>query len=267
MTVSRTPFLGPGLALALSLSLSAAACGSDSGSGSDSGPGTEPDAAPDASSGAIPAPFDPGQPYEPTVTADQLSPEVVNAFFPAPVGATWVYEAETDEGLDRIEVEVESGTESVWGAEVRVVRDTESIDGEMIEDTRDWFAQDAAGNVWYMGEDTAEYEGGEVVSTEGSWTSGVDDALPGVQMLADPQVGDQYRQEFFEGEAEDYGEIVSLDESVEVPAGSWTGCVKTRDRSVIEPDVEEFKTYCEGVGLVLEEEGDARVELIEFTGL
>ncbi|HKE14704.1 MAG TPA: hypothetical protein VKB80_07565 [Kofleriaceae bacterium] len=250
------------------MSVSAVACSdSGSGSGSDSGPGTEPDAGADASGGAIPAPFDPGQPYEPQVSADGLSAEITNAFFPAPVGATWAYEAQTDEGLDRIEVEVLDGTEDVWGAQVRTVRDTEFIDGEMIEDTRDWFAQDAAGNVWYMGEDTAEYEGGVVVSTEGSWTSGVDGALPGVQMLANPRVGDEYRQEFFEGEAEDYGEVVSLDESVDVPAGSWTGCVKTRDRSVIEPAADEFKYYCTGIGLVLEEEGGDRVELVEVGGL
>ena len=267
MTPSRAlvPGLALALALSLALSLSASACGSDSGSGPGDGADAGPDG--DGNAGSVPAPFDPGQPYEPQVSADDLSPEITNAFFPAPVGATWVYEAETDEGQGRIEVAALAGTESVWGAEVRILRDTESIDGEVIEDTRDWFAQDAAGNVWYMGEDTAEYEGGEVVSTEGSWTSGVDGALPGVQMLGDPQIGDEYRQEFFEGEAEDYGEVVSLDESVEVPAGSWTGCVRTRDRSVIEPDVEEFKTYCDGVGLVLEEEGDARVELIEYTGL
>jgi hypothetical protein len=225
----------------------AAACGSSSG-GSDE----------------LPAPFDPGRPYQPRVTGSELSADIANPLFPAPVGASWVYEAETDEGVERIEIEVEAGTKEVWGTTARVVRDTAFLDGEIIEDTWDWFAEDAAGNVWYMGEDTQEYEGGEVVSTEGSWEAGLDGALPGVIMLAEPALGDAYRQEFLAGEAEDYGEVVSLDESVEVPAGSFTGCLKTRDRSVLDPEVDELKYYCAGVGLVLEEEGDVRVELLEY---
>jgi hypothetical protein len=233
----------------LGLALCLAACGSDSA-------GADPD--------AVPAPFDPARPYQPLVTAGDLSADITNPLFPAPVGASWVYQAETEEGLERIEIAVEAGTNDVWGAKARVVRDTAFLDGEVIEDTRDWFAEDAGGNVWYMGEDTQEYEDGEVVSTAGSWEAGVGGALPGVVMLADPKVGDEYRQEFFEGEAEDYGEVVALDQSVDVPAGSFTGCVKTRDRSVLEPDLDEFKYYCSGVGNVLVEEGDVRVELLEY---
>ncbi len=243
MTLSRQVLLG----VTLGLALSSSAC-SDSNDPGDS----------------VPAPLGPAQPYEPRITADDLSAEVTNGLFPAPVGATWVFEAETDEGLERIEIEVEAETKDVWGTTARVVRDTEFLDGEMIEDTWDWFAQDGDGNVWYLGEDTQEYEDGEVVSTEGAWEAGVDGALPGVIMLGDPQVGDEYRQEFFEGEAEDFGEVISVDESVEVEAGSWTGCLKTRDRSVLDPELDEFKYYCDGVGTVLIEEGDVRVELIEF---
>jgi hypothetical protein len=252
----------PSATLALSLAALLCGCGDDDGGsdGSDAGPD------PDASQG-VPAPFDPDQPYQPRITADQLSPDITNELFPAPVGASWVYQAETDEGVERIEVVVEAETKDVWGTTARVVRDTEFLDDEMTEDTWDWFAQDAAGNVWYLGEDTQEYEDGEVVSTEGSWETGQDGALPGVLMLAEPQVGDQYRQEYFEGEAEDYGEVISLDESVEVEAGSWTGCVKTRDRSVLDPEADEFKYYCPGVGTVLIEEGEVRVELIEYDGL
>jgi hypothetical protein len=238
-----------GIALALPLLL--LACSDDSRGPDDS----------------LPAPLDPDTPYLPRVSAGELSAAITNPLFPAPVGATWVFEADTDEGLERIEIEVLSETQDVWGTAARVVRDTEFLDGEMIEDTWDWFAQDEAGNVWYMGEDTAEYEDGEVVSREGAWEAGVDGALPGVIMLAGPEVGDEYRQEFFEGEAEDYGEVISLDESVTVPAGSWTGCLKTRDRSVLDPELDELKYYCPGVGTVLVEEGDVRVELLEVGGL
>lgn len=248
MTLTRSLLLG---VVTLGLALSAAC----SDSSSDPGPGPDD---------TLPAPFDPDRPYEPRITAEELSAEITNSLFPAPVGATWVYEAQTDAGLERIEIEVEAETKAVWGTTARVVRDTAFLDGEMIEDTWDWFAQDGDGNVWYMGEDTQEYENGEVVSTEGAWEAGVDGALPGIVMLGDPQVGDEYRQEFLEGEAEDWGEVVSVDESVDVEAGSWTGCIVTRDRSVLDPELDELKYYCDGVGTVLVEEGDVREELIEL---
>jgi len=67
----------------------------------------------------------------------------------------------------------------------------------VIEDTLDWYAQDLDGNVWYMGEDTAEYENGEIVSTEGSWKRAVDGARAGIVMPATPIIGVPYRQEFY----------------------------------------------------------------------
>ncbi len=53
-------------------------------------------------------------------------------------------------------------------------------------------------------------------------------------MLADPQVGDAYCQEYLAGDAEDLAEIVELDVTVSVAAGEFTGCVKTREVSVID---------------------------------
>jgi len=217
----------------------------------------------DSDSG-VPAPFDPATPYEPRIASANLSADITNPLFPAPVGATWVYEAETDEGIERIEIAVESETKAVWRATARVVRDTALLNGDVIEDTWDWFAQDRDGNVWYMGEDTREYEDGEVVGTEGSWEAGLGGALPGILMLSDPALWDEYRQEFLAGEAEDYAEVVSLDESVSVPAGEFTGCLETRDRSVLDPELDERKFYCAGVGNVLILEGDVRVELIDY---
>lgn len=91
--------------------------------------------------------------------------------------------------------------------------------------------------------------------------------MPGYTMLANPAVGESYRQEYLAGEAEDLAEVVELDVSVTVPAGSFTGCVKTREVSVIDRSYEEFKYACPGIGVALEEEEDTRVELIEYTGL
>ena len=181
-----------------------------------------------------PAPFGRNDPYEPTVEASDLSSAVTNPFLPMPVGASWVIEAMTDEGLERIEVSIEAETRRVWGVDALVVRDTAYLDGEIIEDTWDWFAEDGDGNVWYLGEETQEYENGVPGSTAGSWEAGVDGALPGIVMLAEPTVGTSYRQEYYKGEAEDYGTVVLLDESVSVEAGDFENCLKIRERSVIE---------------------------------
>lgn len=214
-----------------------------------------------------PAPFMPSEPYEPDIAVAALSADITNPLMPFPVGARWLYEADTDEGVERIEILVEEATREVWGATARVVRDTVTVEGELTEDTWDWYAQDSDGHVWYLGEDTQEYEDGQVVCECGAWESGVGGALPGVVMLAAPEVGDVYRQEYLAGEAEDVAEVVAVDETVTVAAGTFTGCLRTRDRSAIDPELDEYKVYCPGVGNVLVLEGDVRVELIESSGL
>jgi hypothetical protein len=122
----------------------------------------------------------------------------------------------------------------------------------LIEDTLDWYAQDRDGNVWYMGEQTAEYENGKVSSTAGSWEGGVDGAQPGIVMLADPQAGDTYRQEFYAGEAEDVAAITATAGEVRVPAGTWSGAdvLVTEEWTPLDPDVRERKTYARGYGVV-----------------
>ena len=132
------------------------------------------------------------------------------------------------------------------------MRDTVTVDGEVVEDTRDWYAQDRDGNVWYFGEETAEYEDGKVVSTEGSWEAGVDGALPGIVMHAAPEVGDAYRQEFYEGEAEDLAEVVRDGESATVPAGTFDDVVVIKEWNPLEPESIEEKSFAQGVGMVLE---------------
>ena len=214
-----------------------------------------------------PAPLDPGSTYQPDVTASELSPEVTNRFFPLPVGARWVYEATSPDGVERIEVTVEAETRLVNGATARVVRDTVTFNDEVIEDTWDWYAQDPEGNVWYLGEDTAEYEMGMVVSTAGAWEWGVNGALPGVVMLGAPERRATYRQEYLVGEAEDFAEVESLDETVTVQAGTFLHCLKTHDQSVIDTTLDEHKYYCDGVGTVLVDEGDVREELVEYSGV
>lgn len=187
---------------------------------------------------------------------------VTHPLFPLVPGTTWRYE--TAGGGESVVVEVLEDTRVVNGVLATVVRDRVYEDGALVEDTDDWFAQDRAGNVWYLGEDSREIEDGVVAGTEGSWEWGIDGALPGIIMWAEPaQIRDfEYRQEFYPGEAEDWGRVVALDQSVTVPAGHFTNCIVTEDWSALESGGRERKTYCGGVGLVLEQSGASRLELV-----
>jgi hypothetical protein len=190
-------------------------------------------------------------------------------YWPMTPGSAWAYsETDADGNELQVEVTVTDETKDILGITATVVHDLVSMDGEVLENTLDWYAQDSAGNLWYLGEDTKEYENGEVVSTSGSWEAGVDGAQPGIILPADPQVGMTYRQEYYAGEAEDEGAVLSLDESVEVPFGAFEGCLQTEDTTALEPDVVEHKYYAEGVGPVLTIQvsgGESREELITFT--
>ncbi|MGH7645887.1 MAG: hypothetical protein ACREMR_09910, partial [Gemmatimonadales bacterium] len=206
-----------------------------------------------------------GPSYDPQLPTAWVA-TVSNTHFPLVVGTTYRYEAQTANGLETITVEVLPGTRVISGVTAVEVHDRVYLDGVLIEDTYDWYAQDDAGNVWYLGEETKEYENGQVVSTEGSWEWGVGGALPGIIMWADPaaHIGEQYRQEFFRGEAEDWGKVVAVSESVTVPYGSFTGCLEIEEWNALEPGPHEHKYYCAQLGTVLEVAGGSgeRVELI-----
>jgi hypothetical protein len=192
-----------------------------------------------------------------------------NPYLPMRPGSRWVYrETDTDGTVQRVVVRVTRRTRLIAnGVRARVVRDTVTERGRLVEDTFDWYAQDRAGNVWYLGEDTTEYEDGKPVSKAGSWEAGVDGARAGIVMLARPRPGREYRQEFYEGEAEDRARVLSLDDQAEVPAGHYTGVLTTKDWNPLEPDVLEYKLYARGVGLVLAVHvsgGSEREELLSY---
>jgi len=200
---------------------------------------------------------------------DGFTTEIDNRYWPMAPGARWVYR-EIDEEGDELRVIVTVTTETKTtanGVTARVVRDTVTRDGELVEDTFDWYAQDDDGNVWYLGEDTAEFEDGKMTSRAGSFEAGVDGALAGVIVPADPVEGMRYRQEYYEGEAEDNGEVLATDELAQVPAGLYRDAVLTRDTTTIEPDVLEYKLYAPDVGPVLVlgvSGGGGREELVTF---
>lgn len=190
-----------------------------------------------------------------------------NPYWPMAPGSMWVYRETDAEGNEqRVEVTV-TDRKNILGIDATVVHDVVSEDGQVIEDTYDWYGQDTAGNIWYLGEDTKEYENGKVVSTEGSWQAGVDGAQAGILVPGNPKVGMVYRQEYYAGEAEDNGEILSLDERVEVPFGSFDHVLMTKDTTPLEPKVLEHKFYAKGIGPVLAlsiSGGGDREELVSF---
>jgi len=183
-----------------------------------------------------------------------FEPRSNNPFFPLVPGTVFHSESQTDEGLETGDFMVTYGTKVIAGYTVRVIRDVVRLDGNVIELTHDWFAQDDQGNVWYFGEDSRTIEDGKVVSTEGSWMHGRDGAQAGIIMLANPKVGDQYNEENAPGVAQDRAEVIGVNESITVPFGSFTGCIRTRNTTPLDPEVLEEKVYCPGVGTVFEED-------------
>ena len=203
-----------------------------------------------------------------TLDPAELSADITHPYWPMRPGTRWTYR-EVEESGATVEVVVVAThlTKTVAnGVTARVVRDTVREDGDIVEDTLDWYAQDAAGNVWYLGEDTAEFSDGKLTGRHGSFEAGVDGAQAGVILPADPRPGMRYRQEFYRGKAEDNGEVLSTDEMAEVPAGHFRGALLTKDTITIEPDVQEYKLYARGVGPVLVlgvSGGGGREELIK----
>ena len=226
-------------------SVSAAASPSASAAASPAASAT-PSASPSAEAVVRnPAAYFKGQPYEVTIDPADFVAVIDNPYMPLKPGTKVRFG-----GAERVEITITTETKTILGVPATVVRDQVFVGGELEEDTFDWFAQDRHGNVWYFGEKTAEYANGKVVSTAGSWTGGVDGALPGIVMLADPQVGDIYRQEFYKGEAEDIGEVTAVGGSITVPLGTFTDILVTEEWTPLEPAVRERKTYVPGIGVV-----------------
>jgi hypothetical protein len=197
--------------------------------------------------------------------------EITNPYWPMAPGNRWVYEGGNRDGThERVVVEVTDKIKTIAnGIEARVIRDTVTENGELVEVTDDWYAQDSEGNVWYLGEWVSNYKGGKVTDHSGSFEAGVDGAQPGIAMPAKPEPGMTYRQEYYEGEAEDRAAVVTMgQEQVQVPFGFFERDVlMTRDLVPTEPKVEELKFYAPGVGplLSLHTDGDfGRAALVSY---
>ena len=199
-----------------------------------------------------------------------FSANINNRRWPMRVGSRWVYRVtdSSDGSRQRDVIKVTDKTKLIAdGIEARVVSDVVREHGKRVEVTRDWYAQDSHGNVWYFGEHTIAYKHGKPVDN-GSWEAGVDGALPGVALPARPKVGLSYREEYSKGVAEDQSRVLALDQQAEVPAGHYKHVLMTEDFSPIEPKVSELKFYAKGSGqavLAVDVSGGSeREELVKY---
>jgi hypothetical protein len=189
---------------------------------------------------------------------------VDNPYFPLVPGTVFRLRGLAEGGIERERITVTDRIKKILGVQTTVVRDVVRVGGGLAELTHDWYAQDRSGNVWYFGERTAEYENGEVVSRNGSWEAGVDGALPGIIMNADPRVTDSCRQEFYRGEAEDLFWVVRRGESRAVPAGTFHDVVRTLEWTRLEPRIVVQKFHAPGVGLIAEQALTGPTESVEL---
>jgi hypothetical protein len=188
--------------------------------------------------------------YHPKIDPASFTDRITNRYFSVIPGTVHQYVGKRDGVPTAHTFTVTRQTRTVMGVRCVVVKDVVTQNGSLVEKTTDWYAQDKAGNVWYFGEDTAEYQNGVVTSTAGTWEAGVDKAQPGIVMPAHPKVGVTYRQEYRPGVALDMATILSLRATVTVPAGTFRNVIVTFDKNPLDPSKKERKWYAPGGGFV-----------------
>jgi len=203
-----------------------------------------------------------------------------NQYLPLPVGATFAYMAETQDGCEYDKLVITGDTESIDGYVTLAVRD-QAWDSEecdvttavLVEDTVDFYAMETLSqNVWYFGEDTwATDEDSDECTDDGSWRAGVGNAEPGIIMLSSPSSGDRYQQEYWEDEAEDWASVLRLNAKVSIDYGDFEACLMTREWTPLAPGEIEHKFYCPqdgnpGPGLMFVEELKGKTVYVEYIG-
>jgi hypothetical protein len=189
-------------------------------------------------------------PYHPKIDPANFSSRITNPYFPLKAGMTRVYDGTKDGVPEHVVVTVKRATRTIMGIQCVIINDVVTVNHSLEENTTDWYAQDKQGNVWYFGEDSKDYKNGVVVSTQGTWESGVDGALPGVVIHAQPRIGPKYRQEYRPGVAEDMARVLTVTATQQVPAGTFHNTVQTLDTDPLNPDKVEHKWYARAVGLI-----------------
>jgi hypothetical protein len=256
--IGRLEKLSPrGAASMLAVALIAAVaigCGSSGGgSSSPTSPASVSSTSPAAGSASSRAPIHGS--YSPSIDPADFVSAIDNRYFPLKPGTHFRYQGVAENGKtpQTDDMVVTDRRKQILGVSCTVVSDIVSSHGKPIEKTFDWYAQDRAGNVWYMGEDTRELHHGRFVKMSDSWEGGVGGAQPGIIMPGDPRPGDEYRQEYYPGHALDQARVLGSGGPVKVPYGSFKRTLATVETSPkIDPGVSERKYYVAGVGDVWE---------------
>ncbi len=219
----------------------------------------------------------------PLPPAEDFTTTIDNPYWPLPLGASFLYFAETEEGCEYNKVSVVSNGDTVMGYPVLTLRDQawvhEPEEGEecdptlavLEEDTLDYLSQDSDGNIWYFGEDTLSYDDDGFCTDEGAWLAGDNEAEAGILMLGAPAPGMRYRQEYLADEAEDWGAVLRVNGRVTIELGDYQDCLVTKEWTPLEPGAIEHKFYCPepgnpGPGLVLIEERKGKSVYVEYVG-
>jgi len=192
----------------------------------------------------------------PAIDPSNFGSDITNIYFPLVPGTVFHYVNRIIDGADtsyeQIEVSVLADTKIIDGVTCRTVHDGVTVDGQVTEDTYDWYAQDKDGNVWYFGEHTKSMKDKSGSTSEGSWKAGEQNACPGIVMWANPGAhkGEIYYQEFLPGTAEDQAQVINTNSKVSVPYGTFSNCIQTKEFTNLEPGVVEYKYYAANVGLL-----------------
>ncbi len=186
--------------------------------------------------------------YSPTINPVEFSSTINNPLFNLPVGKLMVYEAKTEDGLERVEIRIRKDTRKIMGVDTVIYNDRVFVDDKLVEETNDYLAQHRDGSVWYFGEAVDNYKDGKFLSHDGGWIAGENGALPGVWIKGKQVVGDSYRMEYLAGEAEDMAEVKETGLTVKVAAGTFTDCVMVYEWTPLEAVSKENKYYCPGIG-------------------
>lgn len=205
-------------------------------------------------------------PYDPVIRPADFVRTITNPYAPFQPGRWWEYRKVTDEGVERVLVEVLNIPRWIQGVRITMVRDRVWLDGVLVEDTLDWVAQHRNGDVRYFGELAKNYESGHLADLEGSFEAGKDGAKSGIWIRGAPRAGEYYRQEWAPGEAEDVVKVITLDATEQVPFRGGRRVLKTRDFTPLEPDAIEYKFYVAGIGLVMEldPESGEKLKLVDY---
>ena len=171
--------------------------------------------------------------YHPKIDPASFKTTVDNPYYPLVPGTTYKYVEKALGEASENEITVTHETKTIMGVPCLTVRDVVRRRG-------------------VVSEATEETSAGGAVSTQGSWEAGVGGAEPGILMPAIPTPDEPYRQEYSFGVAEDMAQIKALGESVTVPAGSFSDCVRTEEWSLLEPGSEK-RWYAKGIGFVRSE--------------